>query len=556
MSIKINPKNKGKFTASAKAAGHSVQEHAKSVLNDPNASPLQKKRANFARNAKKWKHQDGGVMAKDSVDNNIMLRQLYRESRFKEKAVSPAGAQGLAQLRPITVKELKNKGVNVDPMKPKDAIVAHKTLMTDLNNTPWIKKENQHPDVTLLKILGGYNMGRTGLINLLNNLKKQGKDIYNDPKIIEHFPKETRDYFHDISGKNPQFEKEFKGALENFKFKGAYPLKKKANGGIIKDNRGQWAHPGKPTQIQGGDITMKGVGYPVLGVSDKGQSQLMKPNKDYKFPGANHVNEFPMMKHGGAFSMGSAMNPKTGDPTYFFKYSFPTLKQPKAMNKNSSANLGNAYTQQLINKLRTFKFKSGGTILGNKPSKGDVLKRGVDLGFDKLYPLPFKCGGKMPKMQKGGITKFTNLPASDSVQVMRNDPRLSNPDFSYAKTAFEKNPKFTKVTLGTTQFPDGSPARNQLLTGYTQPTTPALNPYGRPTGSDTRGQLFAPEPKPLSAKPGMMKRKEGGIVWGTNNEKLKSALKLATGGKIMNKHLNDHVDPKKTIVKTKFIHKP
>lgn len=57
MKIHIKEKNKGKFTASAKAAGQSVQEHAKSVLNDPNATPLQKKRANFARNAAKWNHK-------------------------------------------------------------------------------------------------------------------------------------------------------------------------------------------------------------------------------------------------------------------------------------------------------------------------------------------------------------------------------------------------------------------------------------------------------------------------------------------------------------------
>lgn len=54
--IRIKPENKGKFTASAKKAGQSVQEHAKSVLNNPNATPLQKKRANFARNAAKWNH--------------------------------------------------------------------------------------------------------------------------------------------------------------------------------------------------------------------------------------------------------------------------------------------------------------------------------------------------------------------------------------------------------------------------------------------------------------------------------------------------------------------
>lgn len=52
--IHIKKKNRGKFTKSAKAAGKSVQEHAHDVMNDPNATPLQKKRANFAINAKKW----------------------------------------------------------------------------------------------------------------------------------------------------------------------------------------------------------------------------------------------------------------------------------------------------------------------------------------------------------------------------------------------------------------------------------------------------------------------------------------------------------------------
>lgn len=70
--IHIKEENKGKFTASAKAAGQSVQEHAKSVLNDPNATPLQKKRANFARNAKKWKHEEGAKIHKPDGHKSIL----------------------------------------------------------------------------------------------------------------------------------------------------------------------------------------------------------------------------------------------------------------------------------------------------------------------------------------------------------------------------------------------------------------------------------------------------------------------------------------------------
>ena len=70
--IHIKKINRGKFTRSAKAAGHSVQEHARSILNNPNATPLQKRRANFARNTAKWKHQEGGKLNPsvwDTVDN-------------------------------------------------------------------------------------------------------------------------------------------------------------------------------------------------------------------------------------------------------------------------------------------------------------------------------------------------------------------------------------------------------------------------------------------------------------------------------------------------------
>lgn len=81
--IHIKKKNRGKFTASAKRAGQSVQEHARSVLNNPNATPLQKKRANFARNAAKWKHQQGGVIS--SALNNRMGKVQYNLDDLKRR---------------------------------------------------------------------------------------------------------------------------------------------------------------------------------------------------------------------------------------------------------------------------------------------------------------------------------------------------------------------------------------------------------------------------------------------------------------------------------------
>jgi hypothetical protein len=71
---------------------------------------------------------------------------------------------------------------------------------------------------------------------------------------------------------------------------------------IKVDPMGYWNpdNHGKPVRIPSNDITMKGVGYPVLGVANNGQRKIMLPGADYTFPGADYVDEYPQMKKGGA----------------------------------------------------------------------------------------------------------------------------------------------------------------------------------------------------------------------------------------------------------------
>ena len=49
--------------------------------------------------------------------------------------------------------------------------------------------------------------------------------------------------------------------------------------------------------IPSGEITMKDVEFPVLGIDNKGNSKIMEPGKDYSFAG-DTVLEFPMLKGG------------------------------------------------------------------------------------------------------------------------------------------------------------------------------------------------------------------------------------------------------------------
>ena len=64
--IRIKEENKGKFTATKERTGKTTEEltHSK--------NPLTRKRAVFAQNAKKFKHQDGGILKliNKNINNN------------------------------------------------------------------------------------------------------------------------------------------------------------------------------------------------------------------------------------------------------------------------------------------------------------------------------------------------------------------------------------------------------------------------------------------------------------------------------------------------------
>ncbi len=78
--IEIKPENEGKFTAWAKKRGMGVQEAARKVLaNKSKYPPSVVKMANFARNAAKWKKQEGGATIDDyyqDKDGNVDIQEL------------------------------------------------------------------------------------------------------------------------------------------------------------------------------------------------------------------------------------------------------------------------------------------------------------------------------------------------------------------------------------------------------------------------------------------------------------------------------------------------
>ena len=251
------------------------------------------------------------------VPQDLLLKQVYKESGFNPRAVSPKGFKGIAQIGEDVIEDYKKKSgdkTNINPYNPRHAKKVQDFMMNELYNADFINKPNQTYDARMAKTLAAYNWGRGNLSDFLNQKKSQGVDIYKSTNWVKDLPKETRDYINLILfNKDNEFQKNFKTSLTNPSYKDIVGLYNKgqrgfAYGGAIKDDRGQWAHPGEITEIGSNNITMDGVPYPVLGISDEGDTQMMFPGEDYKFKGKK-VTEFPMAQKGGTLPPIYTSNP-------------------------------------------------------------------------------------------------------------------------------------------------------------------------------------------------------------------------------------------------------
>lgn len=95
--IHIKPENRGKFTETKRRTGKTTEEltHSK--------NPLTRKRAIFAQNARKWKHEDGG----DLVELGDIIRTKLALDSYFEK---PTVRRTTNYKRPISMTSLYSRG--------------------------------------------------------------------------------------------------------------------------------------------------------------------------------------------------------------------------------------------------------------------------------------------------------------------------------------------------------------------------------------------------------------------------------------------------------------
>lgn len=222
-------------------------------------------------------------------------------------------------------------------------------------------------------------------------------------------------------------------------------------GGVIKDDRGQWAHPGEITEIGSNRITMQGVPYPVLGISDQGDTQIMFPGEEYKFKGKK-VTEIPIAQKG-----------KILPPIY-------TDDPRKVQDYSDSLALFNASNQARVNNLLrqgymydTDKGKKENYKLTNKEKKEyqksyevnpkKRLQKIIQSGNDGK--IDTDLGGKDDKkaqyeLMHGNIAPVAIAPLVDSwwrsspYLYEHNGLTLPGSTFDKDKPGFRKNPNYGK----------------------------------------------------------------------------------------------------------------
>lgn len=214
--------------------------------------------------------------------------------------------------RPPANYNASSKTIQADSTEDWVSEMAHHIQMKDnrLNKTiQWMK--NDLPALAISEIMLG---NRFGQYHIPGTVEHEAHSVI-EPKLLEEMKKSENKY-RQLPYRKKKTE-EFYGALEDYQNGGEMKyyqegldfqpktisrdggwLSKYEEGGVIQDDMGQWSHPGEITEIGSNQITMQGVPYPVMGISDTGDTQMMYPNREYQYNGSS-VTEYPMMADGG-----------------------------------------------------------------------------------------------------------------------------------------------------------------------------------------------------------------------------------------------------------------
>jgi hypothetical protein len=222
------------------------------------------------------------------ADPYVLKAIIMQESSFRPRK-NKLGYEGFSQTNQETIDTVnRNMGTSYTIEDQYDPYMAAKFIA---HNLELMKKKGWA--TSLDEQLIGYNWG-PGYVKRYRKTKE--------------LPKETANYVAKIN----EMISEWKPKIETSGSPAPYPAVRDAtnvsrtlpiydipdDAGIVQDNAG-YLNPsnyGSPVRIGSNDITMRGVPFPVLGVSDEGEVRIMMPGEDHRFRGSS-VTEFPLAQN-------------------------------------------------------------------------------------------------------------------------------------------------------------------------------------------------------------------------------------------------------------------
>lgn len=156
--IHIKPSKRGTFTAAAKSRGKTVQGFASQVMKNPdNYSPAMVKKANFARNAAKWKKELGGYLDQQlneipiidtPIDSSpVPKTQFAYGGKIPQKpSLSTTGLAAGKSPKDYSEEQLR-LGIDVEHEHTKNNALAVKIAMDHLEENPQYYSQLPDPDM-------------------------------------------------------------------------------------------------------------------------------------------------------------------------------------------------------------------------------------------------------------------------------------------------------------------------------------------------------------------------------------------------------------------------
>ena len=314
--IHIKPSKRGTFTAAATKHGKSVQGFASQVLaNKENYSPAMVKKANFARNAAKWKHAEGGFL-NEPAEGVIERRNKNRSREPQEYATFEENfkhmyAQGgrMGAMGPMDVGKIyyadggeekegpyKRKEVESTFEGPRNTFDIESTYVNDVDPNILAKQKEIAAKLALSRIMGtqgNTTLGLTGNVNYSNAQQPMGEEDSNT--MLRKNPNVTGNI--GVTGSYNRGNTSLTGGLGydpiSKSTTGNIGIKKQwAEGGMLNEYNGERHENGgipigPNAEVEGGETSMKmGMG----GEQDSTyiySDRLKVPGKNYTFAEAS-----------------------------------------------------------------------------------------------------------------------------------------------------------------------------------------------------------------------------------------------------------------------------